>query len=102
MEPRTRSSMLGWVAAVMEMVSPSQLRPAVSQMTSMAEGAVAWVMGARPVVRGEGIMTEWGAQARGKRVEGALSEGAGAPGGPCGSRALGERGYGRASRMICR
>ncbi len=35
--PRTMSSILGWVAAVMAMVSPSQLRPAVSHRTSISE-----------------------------------------------------------------
>ena len=38
MAPRTRSSILGWVAAVMAMVSPSQLRPAVIQRTSISGG----------------------------------------------------------------
>ena len=33
MAPSTTSSMLGWVAAVIETESPSQLRPAVIQRT---------------------------------------------------------------------
>ena len=37
MDPRTMSSILGWVAAVIEIVSPSQPRPAVIQRTSIAE-----------------------------------------------------------------
>src|SRR4051794_21768420 len=36
MAPSTRSSMLGWVAAVIAMVSPSQLSPAVIQRTSIS------------------------------------------------------------------
>src|SRR5262245_44370920 len=37
MEPRTTSSMLGWDAAVIETVSPSQLKPAVIQRMSISE-----------------------------------------------------------------
>lgn len=48
MAPLSRSSMLGWVAAVMAIVSPSQLRPAVSQrMAISAVGAWAPVGASR-------------------------------------------------------
>jgi hypothetical protein len=35
--PESRSSRLGWVAAVMAIVSPSQLRPAVSHRMEISE-----------------------------------------------------------------
>ena len=41
MAPSTSSSMLGCVAAVMAMVSPSQLNPAVSQRMSISSMGVA-------------------------------------------------------------
>ena len=44
MPPRTMSSILGWVAAVMAMVSPSHPRPAVIHRTSIsAMGGAGWV-----------------------------------------------------------
>ena len=81
--PKTRSSRLGWVAAVMAMESPSQLRPAVSQSTGISSSTGATVRGYCHPVRDEVGPAPWvgGPRVGSTAQAGPASAVAGGPGG---------------------